>query len=164
MNNGCEASLMSAPVDRWTVDQVIVFDWQDGPDEGIGRLADPLCHFYFRLLDRRRRSDGLDDRLFRIEDISAATFQSCVDLVQELGAIRSPVWIPLWPRAKAALADQVDQILQEKHQVDVVIRTTDMEHFYGVYIGDAVATLLRAYDRGERFDWFERLGISLPLV
>jgi hypothetical protein len=48
-----EHKLLSTPVDQWTVRQVVVLDWYDGPREGVCSLASPGGEFFFELLAER---------------------------------------------------------------------------------------------------------------
>ena len=62
------SSMRLAPLgpDDWKIDQAIVFDWLDGPIEGVCELESPRVCFFFKLLAERRRVDDLDDRLFSV--------------------------------------------------------------------------------------------------
>lgn len=62
-------TLATIPIVEWHVDNVIIFDWYDGPLEGICILDQPDCLFYFRCVGERSCSDRPNDRLFEIREI-----------------------------------------------------------------------------------------------
>ena len=45
-----EQLLTAVPVSGWRTRQAVVFDWYDGPREGVCALAEPACEFYFNCL------------------------------------------------------------------------------------------------------------------
>ena len=67
MTTTLEKALLSVPTKDWQVGQIIVFDWYDGPREGICKMARPLCCFYFEVIEEEATEDDLDDRYFRLQ-------------------------------------------------------------------------------------------------
>lgn len=52
-----------------------VFDWCDGPREGVCTFAPPVGDVHFRLLGERPTSDGLDQRIFALSSLPDGTVE-----------------------------------------------------------------------------------------
>src|SRR5438876_4645618 len=91
-----ETLLGSLPVDQWVTKQAVVFDWFDGPREGVCSLARPGGEFYFELLDERPNAEDLDDRLFRLSELAPGSVTEVLTATRELGQPTGPVWVPMW--------------------------------------------------------------------
>ena len=48
-----ESQLVSIPPEQWKTRQAVIFDWYDGPREGICALEHPCLEFSFKLLAER---------------------------------------------------------------------------------------------------------------
>lgn len=150
-------SLAAVPVNQWRAQQVIVFDWHDGPREGLCSLANPQAEFFFDLLDERHNPDGLDDRLFRIREVPAGTVARAIEQLGDLGAPNSPVWIPVWSFPNEASRQHAEQFLGEllttATPLSVVVASRDFERFQGCW---DTATINQP-----AADWFSSLSIPL---
>jgi hypothetical protein len=155
-----EAALTSAPVARWRTRQAVVFDWYDGPREGVCALAEPACEFYFELLDERPSADDLDDRLFRLSAVPAGTTDRLLDGLRDLGGPAGPVWVPLWRFDGDAARQRADQLVESaqasRRPSSLVIATRDMTQFLGCW------TLTRPIEPVT--DWFSYLGFARPIA
>jgi hypothetical protein len=146
-----EESLASVPVDQWRTRQAVVFDWYDGPREGICALAHPEVEFFFSLLDERENADDADDRLFRLSEIPQGSVKRAVQSLAEFGvanAASGTVWCPHWQFPNDDAKRQADQLLRAVAASDkpspVVILTRDLITFLGCW----------------QVDWFSALGIA----
>ncbi len=150
-----ENKLAAIPVDEWLTEQAIVFDWQDGPSEGLCSLRHPEAEFQFELLDQRHNPDDLDDRLFRLRQLPMGTVAEALRVLSVLGQPTHCVWAPLWRFADAAQQRQAEKLLDELQAkatpLDLVIASRDMKHFQGCWRSKTA--------NGEAVDWFARLVV-----
>ena len=149
-------ALLSLPPLDWSVDQVIVFDWYDGPRQGIARLAKPECEFIFDLLAERPNADGLDDRLFRVSEIPPGSVSRVLTAIRWLGNPTNVVWVPVWKfdsEEERIRADQeIDRILNQQRSTGLMISSRDLTTFLGCW--------QEAAGNGQVQDWFSRLELS----
>ncbi|MCI0682881.1 MAG: hypothetical protein L0Y71_12330 [Gemmataceae bacterium] len=150
-----EAKLAATPVDKWTTKQAIVFDWHDGPREGLCALGHPEAEFLFELLDERHNPDDLDDRLFRLRQVPAGTVARALSVLSVLGGPTHCVWVPVWRFTDPAQQREAEKFLEDlqvkSSPLDVVIASRDLEHFQGCWRTENA--------NGEAVDWFARLGV-----
>lgn len=148
--------LTSRAPDDWVVDQVIVFDWYDGPRQGVACLTQPPCEFYFELLAERYNPNGLDDRLFRVSELPPGSVAKVLEATQALGSPTNAVWVPTWKfssEGERRQADQaINQILSARKDTGIVIASPDMATFLGCWQTDG--------DSHPITDWFSALGVS----
>jgi hypothetical protein len=146
--------LMSVPANSWVAGQVVVFDWFDGPRQGVARMAKPECEFAFELLAERLNPDGLDDRLFRVSELPAGSVTRILDTIHSLGSPVNVVWVPVWKfgsEEERLQADQeIDRILSQQRGTGLVVYSRDMITFLGCWEDDQV--------QGEVQDWTEPKG------
>lgn len=151
-----EEALLSFPVSHWQVDQVVAFDWNDGPRQGIAAMSYPHCEVVFDLLAERFNPDGLDDCLFRLRELPPGSMQSVLGIISSLGEPLAPLWVPVWQfpnEEERQKADQaIDQVLTTARRTPIIVLTQDMIHFAGVWSAQG--------DLADRSDWFSSLGIS----
>ena len=150
-----ETLLLTVAVENWTTQQAIVFDWHDGPRQGVCSLATPECEFVFDLVAERFNPDGLDDKLFRVREIPKGTIAKILPLVSSLGPPAIPVWVPVWSFAntsdRTSADNAIDEILNSSRHTSVFIRTQDVVTFLGCWKVDAIPP--------EGTDWFANLGL-----
>jgi len=150
-----EESLLLTPVGEWITKQAIVFDWFDGPREGICSLTKPEISFYFELIDERPLPDGLDDRLFSLKQIQVSSIDEISTAISELGTPSGKVWVPVWKFQSSLNRDQaekiINQIVSNSNKTDLVVFTRDMVEFLGCW---------RVKPNAEVKDWFTYLGIE----
>lgn len=151
-----EERLLTTTVDSWKTQQAIVFDWHDGPIQGVCALAMPDCEFAFDLIEERFNPDGLDDRLFRLREIPKGTIARILSLISTLGKPAHSVWIPVWSfadmRERASADAAIDELLNSSRHTNIVIRSDDMVTVRGCW--EVISMPL------EGKDWFSHLGID----
>ena len=120
---------------EWKTSQVIVFDWHDGPREGICELANPKASFFFELLAERPTEDDLDDRLFALSVIPFGATKKILALLRVLGTPTNTVWVPMWKfssiEVQLEVEREIDNLLATKEATDVVVYTRNMIEFLG---------------------------------
>jgi hypothetical protein len=150
-----EEILKGVPPPEWATEQAIIFDWYDGPREGICALSNPKACFAFRLLAERPTEDDLDDRLFSLSSIPDATVAEVINLLSPLGEPTKPVWVPMWKfpnqSTQDAVEDKLDALLAAQRLTKLIVYTRDMKNFLGCWEKDAG-------DLGVK-DWFSALAI-----
>jgi hypothetical protein len=152
----CVSELLSRSANQGTARQVIVFDWYDGPREGVLALADPECAFVFELLAEKSNPDDLDDRLFTLSEIPAVAFEHVLSALAPLGTPSSPIYVPIWKfpnteqQRKAERA--VDSVLASRRPPALVVHSRDMLRFLGRRRLDA--------SPDEKRDWFSHFGLT----
>lgn len=150
-----ETLLKDTPVDQWATRLAIIFDWYDGPREGVCCLSQPGGEFYFELLDERMDPDGLDDRLLRLSELPAGSVAETQSVLEDLGGPTHCYWVPIWKFSSDAARErgerQVQAVRAARRPTDLVIWTPDMEQFLGLW------TVART--EPDRKDWFAFLGI-----
>jgi hypothetical protein len=150
-----ESILTSVPPEEWTTKQTVVFDWFDGPREGVALLETPACEFAFRLFAERHNGDDLDDRLFQVAELPAGSVMKILGAVAPLGRPANRVWAPVWRFAteeERQRADrEIDSVLTKQRDTGIVIYTRDMIHFRGCWEVDGFVT--------QGGDWFVKLGV-----
>lgn len=139
----------------WEVQQVIVFDWHDGPRSGFCWLIEPSIEFHFQLLDERPTEDDLDDRIYSISEVPRHTCQELLETLKPLGEPRSKVWCPIWqhstPGVLKQLDAEIDAIIENASPTSFVIHSRDMISFRGCWkVSD---------ERQDIDDWFDYLGL-----
>ncbi len=132
-----EQDLLATPVATWKLAQAVVFDWYDGPREGVCRLAVPAVEFCFRLLDERPVVDDLDDRLFRLDDLPAGSVERILSALEDLGKPQVPVWAPVWKFSSEQAQTRAEivfaQVERQARPTSVVIYTRDLSEFLGCW-------------------------------
>jgi hypothetical protein len=150
-----EDVLASVAPEQWVPGQIIIFDWYDGPRQGIGRLAHPRCEFAFEMLAQRYNPDDLDDRLFRLSELPSGSVDEALDAIRSLGGPANVLWVPVWrfeTEEKRRQADQrIDDILVKRRETAVVVYSRDMATFLGRWQAEA--------GEEEAADWFSILGV-----
>jgi hypothetical protein len=151
-----EQVLASLPVEQWQTRQAIIWDWFDGPREGVCALRRPHAAFWFELLDERPTADDLDYRMFRVSEIAPDQVDAIQTLLPELGHAAGPVWVPVWQFATDAARQRAEVFIHtvqaHARPTATVIATRDMAHFLGCW------EVPREQHPGA--DWFAALGIA----
>jgi hypothetical protein len=151
-----QGDVRALPTTQWVTRQAIIFDWYDGPREGVCALSRPCVEFAFELLDERSNPDDLDDRLFRLKEMPAGSVDGIVAAVTKLEPPDKVVWVPVWTFPNELEQKQterrVQEILSRAQATPLVIATRDMEHFLGCW-------QIEPSSNGVR-DWFAVLGIA----
>lgn len=153
-----ESLLTLLPASHWITRQVVVFDWFDGPRQGVASLVKPDCEFFFELLAERRTPDDLDDRLFRISSLPPGAVEQVLSAIHSLGMPTNTVWVPVWKfsgdeeRQKADR--EIDQIVSKRTPTEIVVYTRDMITFLGCWRVDR--------NESQANNWFSSLNIPSP--
>jgi hypothetical protein len=136
-----ETALASVPPDQWAARQVVVFDWFDGPREGVAWMAKPDCEFFFELLDEQSTADDLDDRWFRLSELPKGTVAGILAALRGLGEPANTLWVPRWrfeiETERAKVEQEIDRLLARRRRTDIVVRTRDMIDFAGCRLADS---------------------------
>ncbi len=150
-----EQTIASLPVSQWKTRRAIVFDYYDGPRSGICCLELPAVEFWFDLLDERYNEDGLDDRLYRINELSPGTVAEVDAMLRVVGSPIGPVWAPIWrfsdDESRRTAEQRLKNIEASKRPTTIVIHSQDMQDFLGRW--DI------AMDCHDIADWFDHLNI-----
>jgi hypothetical protein len=151
-----QRQLTSLSPQAWQVHQAVVFDWYDGPRQGVARLSKPTCEFVFELLAERPTADDLDDRLFRLSELPEGSVAKILEALRVLGSPSNVVWVPEWrfgSEEERLRADQaLDRILSQQRRTDLVIYTRDLITFRGCWQENRA--------NGQAQDWFTTLNVS----
>lgn len=142
--------LLQTDPKAWRVDQVIVFDWYDGPREGICRLLHPQVEFHFQLLAERPTRDGLDDRLFGVTVLPEGSIGTLASALSFAGEPVHPVWVPRWESSNPLDLDAANRAigvaLSKGTQVGIVVRTADFVEFSGCWDVRAAKNVTNWFD------------------
>ena len=132
------SALVTVPLADLEVEQTIILDWHDRPQEGFLSLARPASSWYFRLYAEKRSEEGLDDCLFTLSPAPEDTLRRLADvLAGDQGAPRKH-WIPLWQfsseEAKRQAEEAVDTLIASLGPPEVVVRSGDLSRFDAVWV------------------------------
>ncbi|GAA0976657.1 hypothetical protein GCM10009555_036530 [Acrocarpospora macrocephala] len=112
---------------------LIIFDWRDGPLEGIVRRRDGNACWYFKLIAERLETSILDDRLFGLWVIPDS--DSSI-LCEEFGGAGqgAHVWPVSGGLGSIEVRSIVDGILSARAgSPNLIIRTPDFVEVFGVW-------------------------------
>lgn len=134
--------------------RVVVFDWYDGPREGVFVLHASGTDFTFELLDERPREDDVDDRLFVIKELPRGSVDALVEELRCFGEPTGVVWTPRWtcpsPAAIQRADEAVERLLAMSRPTSIIVRSDDMVHFSGAW---------QVPQLDVEGNWFDRLGL-----
>ncbi len=99
--------IKETPFTLWQIDQIVIFDWNDGPIDGICQLITPKISFRFRVF-AERRSDNFDERLYIIDELNSSNFQVIVSSLSVLGTPKRKIWTPIWQFPNLELQQKVE--------------------------------------------------------
>ena len=151
-----EVQLLTCDVSSWLIRQAVIFDWFDGPRQGICALSVPECEFAFDCLAERYNPSGLDDRLYRLREVQKGTINTVVSRISALGSPLSSIWVPVWrfssEREKELVDADIDELLENSRLTNVIVHSQDLSVFLGCWN-------LPQFPSDDT-DWFSLLGIS----
>jgi hypothetical protein len=132
------SELAAIPVTDLEVEQTIILDWHDRPEEGFLSLVRPASSWYFRLHAERRNEEGLDDCLFTLAPAPEDALRRLTEvLVADHGPPRKH-WIPLWQfpstEAKRQAEEVVDGLIAAAGPPDVVVRSRDLVRLDALWV------------------------------
>ncbi len=129
---------------KWIVRQSIVFDWFDGPKQGICALDFPLAEFEFRCIAKKHNPNGVDHRLYTLHELPIGSVDLVLDLIGQLGTPESKVWIPVWnfgtEEEKQHVDARIDQLLDKSESSNLVIYSYDTVSILGCWFLDSLPT------------------------
>lgn len=138
MQTSLEKALLSVAPADWKVQQIIVFEWLDGPREGICEMEHPPCSFYFEILAEQKIAGAFVDRLFTVSEIRAGVVSEVIDVFRDAGPPTSPVWAPHGAYAsdeeQQRVEDAVERLTSPRAPTRLLIRTCDMVKFTEVWM------------------------------
>lgn len=136
--------LTTAPAD-WKVRQVIIFDWYDGPREGVCELSSPEVSFYFEILAEQRLGSNFGDRLFTVSELGAGGVRELIEVFRGSGSPTSPVWAPHGAYAseeeQQRIEEAVARLTSPRRATRVLIRTRDMVTIAEVWMDTRASSL-----------------------
>src|ERR1017187_10156166 len=139
-NMNFETTLLRLPPREWAPRQAVIFDWYDGPREGVIRLDSPDCEFSFELLSEQPTADDLDDRLFRVAELPRGTVSKVLSAIRVLGEPAGSVWIPIWKFTsdpeRLAAEQRIRELIGKQRETDLIVWTRDMKEFLGCWNGE----------------------------
>lgn len=112
---------------------LVIFDWRDGPLEGILRRQGETASWYFKLFAEQLETSVLDDRLFALWEIPDS---DSVTLCKEFGEIGQGVHV--WPVSGGLGSMEarriVDGLLSNRTgSPNLIVRTPDFAEMLGVW-------------------------------
>lgn len=151
-----ESTLLRHPPAAWETGLAIVFDWYDGPREGLCRLTVPAVEFCFRLLAERPTADGLDDRLFTLEELPSGSVAEAARVLRALGEPTGPLWVPVWKFPSAQARDEAEAALarieRQATPSSLIVLSPDLLTFLGCWsVPDPGAA---------GHNWFDELAVN----
>lgn len=130
--------LLTVPPEEWRVRQAIVFEWYDGPRDGLCELESPACAFHFTIIAERWSEGRLDDRLFRLTQIDIGSVARAISILHRAGPPTTPVWAPHGPYEdedeRRRIEDAIEEIVARGVVTEIVCRTKDMIRFTEVWL------------------------------
>src|SRR5437870_892897 len=103
-----ERALGSVPPNQWKISKAIIFDWHDGPREGVCELSTPPCCFFFHLFAEEAHLDGVGP-LFTLNEMTLGSVDQLASILTDLGERTGSVWIPIWRFSDQATQTRVEQ-------------------------------------------------------
>jgi len=138
MGTSLDILLTSVPLSEWKVRQVIVFDWSDGPIEGVCELATPFSCFHFRLFAQREMQDDTDSRLFKLSELPLGMMNRILNLLKVLGHPNKIVWTPRWSfktiEQQKIVEKDLENLLEQGVLTRIILSSKDMVHFQDYWI------------------------------
>lgn len=115
------------------VDILLIFDWRDGPLEGVLRRKGESACWYFKLVAQRFEVSTLDDRLFGLWTIPDS---DCSVLIDEFGDADAGTHV--WPVSGGIGSVTARQVVAgllsaERVMPTLIIRTSDFVEVLGVW-------------------------------
>ncbi|MFJ3639722.1 hypothetical protein ACIPRD_08215 [Streptomyces sp. NPDC090108] len=112
---------------------LVIFDWRDGPIEGIVRRESGDACWYFKLFAERLETETLDDRLFALWAIPGSNSSI---LCEEFGGNGQGGYV--WPVSgglgSARARSIVDELLSARSgSPNLIMRTPDFVAIFGVW-------------------------------
>ena len=138
MQTNLARALTTTALIDWKVRQVVVFEWLDGPREGICEMEHPPGSFYFEIFAEQKIAGAFADRLFTVSEIRAGVVSEVLDVFRDAGPPKSPVWAPHGAYAsdeeQQRIEDAVERLTSPRTPTRVLIRTRDMVTFTEVWM------------------------------
>ncbi|MGW2653997.1 hypothetical protein ACWC1D_10080 [Streptomyces sp. NPDC001478] len=112
---------------------LIIFDWRDGPIEGIAGSVNGSTCWYFKLFAERHENDTLDDRIFALWPISDS--DSSI-LCEEFG--QGDEGGCVWPVSGGLGSSKAQSIVEgllsaRPESPNLIIRTPDFVEVFGIW-------------------------------
>ena len=127
---------------EWIPRQSIVFDWSNGPKQGICALAYPQTEFEFKCIAEKYNPDGIDHRLYSLLELPSGSVDCVLGLIKELGTPENTVWIPIWnfptQEDKHKVNAQIDQLLGSGKPTNLIFYSQDLVSILGCWKVDSL--------------------------
>ena len=127
---------------EWIVRQSIVFDWFNGPKQGICALTTPLSEFEFKCIAEKHNPDGIDHRLYAVNELPIGSVDWVLGVIKQLGSPENKVWLPVWSFGSKddnqRANSQIDQLLMKAEPSKLVVYSQDMVSILGCWAVEAL--------------------------
>jgi len=131
------------PVAEWTVEQLIVLDWYDGPTGGLCALTRPRCTVYFEMVAQEWANGTPGDRMFQL---TVMRNDALLRYLKSHGLVEAPSK-PSWAPAaeyrdeshRRAVEEALDAILRDTAPGTMFVRSKDMLTILELWLGSLSA-------------------------
>ena len=132
------SELAATPLPDLEIEQTIILDWHDRPQEGFLSLARPASSWYFRLHAEKRSEEGLDDCHFTLSPAPEDALRRLAEVWSGIRGAPRKHWIPLWQfssaEAKRQAEEAVDTLIATLGPPEVVGRSRDLSRLDAVWV------------------------------
>lgn len=142
MNSPTNGALSVNPLGK--PKRMIVFDYYDGPVEGVIQFADRGAVFHFRLLgDQPELATSDKSRNYLLHALPADAIDRIAAAIEPYIPTAWPVWVPLWkfpsPEDEAKVEAMIETILAEAEDEEWQVSTASPHGFDDYRIDRPVA-------------------------
>ncbi|WP_437523543.1 hypothetical protein WME79_34300 [Sorangium sp. So ce726] len=122
----------------WQIQQVVTWDWHDGPREGVCQFSHPPCTVFFRVMAEQWLLGKFGDRLVALQGVPDGTLPDVLSLWGVSAAPHTPVWAPHGEYESAEQRARIEagivKIMESADPEVLVVRSKDFESFDEVWL------------------------------
>ena len=118
---------------------MIVFDWFDGPREGVCALTIPDAEFSFECVAERYNPEGLDHRLYSISQLRSGAVDEIANLTRLVDGHLNEKSISKWKyniEEGRLFEPEIDEILESAQSTNLILYTLNFREFLGCWYID----------------------------
>jgi hypothetical protein len=116
--------------DQWQMEQVIVFDWHDGPRSGFCKMIQPTVSFYFEILTDCYSQNDTDDHLYQLSFCEVEKFNKVIEIFAQVEPPQKPIWIPSGnSELEAEVEIELDKIISQVEISSIIVQSCNMIEF-----------------------------------